>query len=410
MINYNGGDNMKKHISLIVSIVLIVVGCLVYFGYRYMTPKKVLIRTLESYKKTVFEDNKNSDNMEKILSKDYKALDISGKMTYINQNIGIDIKYNEDTKDKISQIKYDLDVNNSKLSGDLVSTNKKLYIMIKDVFEKYYYIDMDDELPDDYINFLKIDEELDIEKVIDLYIDSIDENISNSNFNSSKETITLDGKKIKTKKYTINYDKKLNDKIFNTFIKKVKNNEDASITMSKILGVEEKELDKTFEKTLKELKDEEDYSYNLSVYTKLNKTYLIEIEKDKNSIAINKDKDTYNFIIKSEDSTITGKVLTHNKDKVKIEAKLKNKYYSMDIDSVTDVTKSSSKEIIMKNDTIITSMGQKMDFDFDITIKEGEKIDSSIIKDAEDMDNISQKEEYALGTLDLFDSMISAES
>ena len=48
--------------------------------------------------------------------------------------------------------------------------------------------------------------------------------------------------------------------------------------------------------------------------------------------------------------------------------------------------------------------------DLSLTIKEGEKIDSSIIKDAEDMDNISQKEEYALGTLDLFDSMISAES
>ena len=410
MINYNGGENMKKQTSLIISIILIVVGCVVYFGYRYMTPKKVLIRTLNAYEESLLEDNKNSENIKRIFSKDYKALNVSGKMSYINQNIGIDIKYNEDTKDKISQIKYDLDVNNAKLSGDLVSTNKKLYIMIKDVFKKYYYIDMGDELPEDYINFLKVDEELDIDKVIDLYIESIDENISNSNFNSSKETITLDGKKIKTKKYTLVYDKKLNDKIFNTFIKKVKNNEDASITMSKMLGVDEKDLDKTFEKQLKDLKDEEDYSYNLSVYTKFYKTYLIEIEKDKNSIAINKDKETYNFIIKSEDSTITGKVLTHNKDKVKIEAKLKNKYYSMDIDSVTDVTKSSSKEIIMKNDTIITSMGQKMDFDFDITIKEGEKIDSSIIKDAENMDNISQNEEYALGTVDIFDSLFSTES
>lgn len=410
MINYNGGENMKKQTSLIISIILIVVGCVVYFGYRYMTPKKVLIRTLNAYEESLLEDNKNSENIKKIFSKDYKALNVSGKMNYINQNIGIDIKYNEDTKDKISQIKYDLDVNKSKLSGDLVSTNKKLYIMIKDVFKKYYYIDMGDELPEDYINFLKVDEELDIDKVIDLYIESIDENISNSNFNSSRETITLDGKKIKTKKYTLVYDKKLNDKIFNTFVKKVKNNEDASITMSKMLGVDEKDLDKTFEKQLKDLKDEEDYSYNLSVYTKFYKTYLIEIEKDKNSIAINKDKETYNFIIKSEDSTITGKVLTHNKDKVKIEAKLKNKYYSMDIDSVTDVTKSSSKEIIMKNDTIITSMGQKMDFDFDITIKEGEKIDSSIIKDAENMDNISQNEEYALGTLDIFDSLFSTES
>ena len=401
---------MKKQTSLIISIILIVVGCVVYFGYRYMTPKKVLIRTLNAYEESLLEDNKNSENIKRIFSKDYKALNVSGKMNYINQNIGIDIKYNEDTKDKISQIKYDLDVNNAKLSGDLVSTNKKLYIMIKDVFKKYYYIDMGDELPEDYINFLKVDEELDIDKVIDLYIESIDENISNSNFNSSRETITLDGKKIKTKKYTLVYDKKLNDKIFNTFIKKVKNNEDASITMSKMLGVDEKDLDKTFEKQLKDLKDEEDYSYNLSVYTKFYKTYLIEIEKDKNSIAINKDKETYNYIIKSEDSTITGKVLTHNKDKVKIEAKLKNKYYSMDIDSVTDVTKSSSKEIIMKNDTIITSMGQKMDFDFDITIKEGEKIDSSIIKDAENMDNISQNEEYALGTVDIFDSLFSTES
>lgn len=401
---------MKKNFGLIIAIIFIVVGCIVYFGYRYMTPKKVLIRTLNSYEESLLEDNKNSENLKKIFSKDYKALDVSGKMNYINQNIGIDIKYNEDTKDKISQIKYDLDVNNAKLSGDLVSTNKKLYIMIKDVFKKYYYIDMSDELPDDYINFLKVDEELDIEKVIDLYIDSIDENISNSDFNSSKETITLDGKKIKTKKYTLVYDKKLNDKIFNTFIKKVKNNEDASVTMSKILGVDEKELDKTFEKQLKELKDEEDYSYNLSVYTKLNKTYLIEIEKDKNSIAINKDKETYNFIIKSEDTTITGKVLTHNKDKVKIEAKLKNKYYSMDIDSVTDVTKSSSKEIIMKNDTVMKSMGQEVKFDMNITIKEGEKINSNIIKDAENMDNISQNEEYALGTIDIFDSLFSTES
>ena len=41
---------MKKGLGLVIAIILIVVGCLGYFGYRYMTPKKVLVRTLHSYK------------------------------------------------------------------------------------------------------------------------------------------------------------------------------------------------------------------------------------------------------------------------------------------------------------------------------------------------------------------------
>jgi len=397
---------MKKRLGLIIGIIFIVVGCLVYFGYRYMTPKKVLIRTLHSYEKSFFEDNKHSDNLEKIFSKDYKALDINGEMTYTGQNMGFDIKYNQDDKNKISQIKYDLNIDKNKLSGDLVSTNKKLYIMIKDVLTKYYYTDFDNEFTDDYIDFLKLDEDMDIDELVDLYIDSIDENLSNSNFISSKETITIDNKKIKTTKYTMIYDRDLNYKITKTFYKKIKKNNDASITMSKLLNVDEKDLDKTLNKKLEGLLEGEDYSYRINVYTKLNKTCLVEIENDKTSIGINKDKETYNFIMKLDGETITGKLFTHNKDKIKLEAKLKNKYYTMDIDSVNDITKSSSKEVSMKSTTIITMMDQKATFEMNITIREGEAINSDIIKNADSIDNISQKEEYALETLDIFGSLM----
>jgi hypothetical protein len=416
MINYNGGENMKKKTSLIISIVLIVVGCLVYFGYRYMTPKKVLIRTLNNYKESIYEENKHNDNVEKILKGDYKALDVTGEISASNQKRSFNINYNEDDKDKISQIKLDLNNNDFKINVDLVSTNKKMYIMIKDVFKKYYYTDFelfddgnDDESDfiGDYINILNDNENVDTEKILELYIDSIDENISNSDFNSSKETIELDGKKIKTTKYTMTYDKKLNDKIINTFIKKVKNNNDASVTLSKLLNIEEKDLDKTLDNYLKELKDGEKYSYNVSVYTKLNKTYLIELELDGDSIAINKDKDTYNFIIKSEDNTITGKLLTHNKDKIKLEAKMKNKYYSMNIENVTDVTKSSSKAIEMNSETTVSMMGQSMKLNMKIALKEGKAINSDIIKDADKIENLTEQEVDALSKLMIGDSLMS---
>ncbi len=407
---------MKKKTSLIISIVLIVVGCLVYFGYRYMTPKKVLIRTLNNYKESIYEENKHNDNVEKILKGDYKALDVTGEISASNQKRSFNINYNEDDKDKISQIKLDLNNNDFKINVDLVSTNKKMYIMIKDVFKKYYYTDFelfddgnDDESDfiGDYINILNDNENVDTEKILELYIDSIDENISNSDFNSSKETIELDGKKIKTTKYTMTYDKKLNDKIINTFIKKVKNNNDASVTLSKLLNIEEKDLDKTLDNYLKELKDGEKYSYNISVYTKLNKTYLIELELDGDSIAINKDKDTYNFIIKSEDNTITGKLLTHNKDKIKLEAKMKSKYYSMNIENVTDVTKSSSKAIEMNSETTVSMMGQSMKLNMKIALKEGKAINSDIIKDADKIENLTEQEVDALSKLMIGDSLMS---
>ncbi len=407
---------MKKKTSLIISIVLIVVGCLVYFGYRYMTPKKVLIRTLNNYKESIYEENKHNDNVEKILKGDYKALDVTGEISASNQKSSFNINYNEDDKDKISQINLDLNNNDFKINVDLVSTNKKMYIMIKDVFKKYYYTDFelfDNENDDesdfigDYINILNDNENVDTEKLLELYIDSIDENISNSDFNSSKETIELDGKKIKTTKYTMTYDKKLNDKIINTFIKKVKNNNDASVTLSKLLNIEEKDLDKTLDNYLKELKDGEKYSYNVSVYTKLNKTYLIELELDGDSIAINKDKDTYNFIIKSEDNTITGKLLTHNKDKIKLEAKMKSKYYSMNIENVTDVTKSSSKAIEMNSETTVSMMGQSMKLNMKIALKEGKAINSDIIKDADKIENLTEQEVDALSKLMIGDSLMS---
>lgn len=400
---------MKKGIGLIIAIVLIVVGSLGYFGYRYMTPKRVLVRTLNSYKDGIYENNKHSDNINKILSKDYKALDVDGKMSVDGQNIDFDIKYNEDSKDKISQLKFDLGIDKTKLSGDIVSTNKKLYLMIKDVFKKYYYTDLGDIFGDDYINFLKNNEQLDTEVLFDLFIDSIDENISNNNFIGSKETITLDGKKIKTSKYTLTCDNNLNNKIITTFIKKVKNNNDASTTLSKLLNMEDKDLDKTLNSYLEKIKDEEKPTYTLNVYTKLNKTYLIEVEIDGDSIAINKDKDTYNFIIKSEDTTITGKLLTHNKDKIKLEAKMKNKYYTMDIENVTDITKSSNKEIDMNSVTTISMMEQSVKLDMKMALKEGTVISSDIIKNADNMDNISEKEAEAFSKIFMGDSFMNAQ-
>ena len=404
---------MKKSLGLIIATILIVVGCLGYFGYRYMTPKKALVRTLYSYKESFFDNNKNNDNIRKILSNDYKELDVNGKFSYSGQDIGFDVEYNQDDKNKISQIKYDLDIDKSKISGDLVSTNKKLYIMVKNAFKKYYYVDMSEMgsiFNSDYIDVLKLEDEVDVEKLIDLLIDSIDENISNSSFVSSKETITINDKKINTTKYTMVYDRDLKYDITKTFYQKTKKNNDASITMSKLLNVEEKDLDKILNKKLEGLLEGEDFSYKINVYTKLNKTYLVEIENDKTSIGVSKDKGTYNFIIKSDGETITGKLFTHNKDKIKLEAKLKSKYYSMDIESVTDFTKSNSKEVTMNN---TTSLSMKSDssktnevvkFDLNSTIKKGKDINSDIIKNADKFDNISESE------MDAFEKLLEGNS
>ena len=399
---------MKKRLGLIIAIILIVVGCLGYFGYRYMTPKKVLVRTLHSYKESLFKENKNQENIKKILSKDYKELDVNGKMTYSSQNIGFNAKYNQDDKNKISQIKYDLDIDKTKISGDLVSTNKKLYITIKDVFKKYYYMDMDEMgslFNGDYIDILKLEDDVDVEKLVDLLIDSIDENLSNSSFISSKETITLNDKKINTTKYTITYNKKLRDNIVKTFLDKVKKNNDASSSLSKLLKVEEKELDKTIDEYVDSLKDGDDFSVKLNIYTKLNKTYLIELEDDGTKLGISKDKDIYNFSLKEDEVSITGKLICSNNYKIKIEAKMDSEYYTMELNSVTDITKSNSKEVTMNN---TTSMSMKIDgsktneavkFDVDATLKEGKEINSDIIKNADKFDNITESEMEAFEKL-----------
>lgn len=208
-------ESKKKNNVLIIIIIVLLAICGGVLGYIYgkksITPKTKFVKVMSNYlEKNNIEDleelfdgvnSVNSTNDFKI-SADNKEI-ISGKLI-------INSIYKDD--EQYTEVSFG-DGSNS-LTGNIYLKDSKAYIMLKDVFDKYYYLDMESDSTD-YVDAFK-ELKKSILKVVNEYFTDDKFTLTKDN-NNDKISISLTGKDGATLVLKFYEEIKNNDKILGLF-------------------------------------------------------------------------------------------------------------------------------------------------------------------------------------------------
>ena len=208
-------ESKKKNNVLIIGIIVLLaigVGVLGYiYGKKSITPKAKFVKVMSNYlEKNNIEDleelfdgvySVNTTNDFKI-SADNKEV-ISGKLS-INSIYKDDEQYTEVSFEDESK----------SLTGNIYLKDSKAYIMLKDVFDKYYYLDMESDSTD-YVDAYK-ELKKSIVKVVNEYFTD-DKFTLTKDSNNDKLSISLTGKDGATLVLKFYEEIKNNDKILGLF-------------------------------------------------------------------------------------------------------------------------------------------------------------------------------------------------
>lgn len=208
-------ESKKKNNVLIIIIIVLLAICGGVLGFIYgkksITPKTKFVKVMSNYlEKNNIEDleelfdgvySVNSTNDFKI-SADNKEI-ISGKLI-------INSIYKDD--EQYTEVSFG-DGSNS-LTGNIYLKDSKAYIMLKDVFDKYYYLDMESDSTD-YVDAFK-ELKKSILKVVNEYFTDDKFTLTKDN-NNDKISISLTGKDGATLVLKFYEEIKNNDKILGLF-------------------------------------------------------------------------------------------------------------------------------------------------------------------------------------------------
>lgn len=204
------GKNRNMAIFAVI-LSVISIGLLVGGFYMLSSPKTIVLQSISNWSKLLKEgtSSKESKFLEKIASHDQVQLkeNISFKADPMLElgfeNMNINLLYNDDFKNKKSNTNLQFLLDQNELDIDSFLANDKFYLNIKDIFDKYYYMDME------YTSLIHDANKADSEKFIDIVFDAFKKEVNDQEFKKSKETISLGDKTKKTTKisYTVTYKK-----------------------------------------------------------------------------------------------------------------------------------------------------------------------------------------------------------
>lgn len=208
-------ESKKKNNVLIIVIIVLLAICGGVLGYIYgkksITPKTKFIKVMSNYlEKNSIEDleelfagvySVNTTNDFKISADNEEV--ISGKLS-------INSIYKDD--EQYTEVSFG-DGSNS-LTGNIYLKDSKAYIMLKDVFDKYYYLDMESDSTD-YVDAYK-ELKKSIVKVVNEYFTDDKFTLTKDN-NNDKISISLTGKDGATLVLKFYEEIKNNDKILGLF-------------------------------------------------------------------------------------------------------------------------------------------------------------------------------------------------
>lgn len=316
-------ESKKKNNVLIIIIILLLAICGVVLGYIYgkksITPKAKFVKVMSNYlEKNNIEDleelfdgfySVNTTNDFKI-SADNKEV-ISGKLS-INSIYKDDEQYSEVSFGDESK----------SLTGNIYLKDSKVYIMLKDVFDKYYYLDMESDSTD-YVDAFK-ELKKSIVKVVNEYFTD-DKFTLTKDSNNDKLSISLTGKDGVTLVFKFYEEIKNNDKILGLFT-----DDDTSLDEVKA-GLKE-DIDNLKEE-MDSYSDEVVISYDIY----LNKNTLVKQELTIEDMVLTiTGEDSGDITLISGSTTIVSGTYSKDNLKLKISTNMINAEFSINRQNITE--------------------------------------------------------------------------
>lgn len=208
-------ESKKKNNVLIIIILVLLAICGGVLGYIYgkksITPKTKFVKVMSNY----LEKN-NIEDLEELFDGVYSVNTINDfKISADNEEvISGKLSINSVYKDEEQYTEVSFGDGSNSLTGNIYLKNSKAYIMLKDVFDKYYYLDMESDSTD-YVEAFK-ELKKSVVKVINEYFTD-DKFTLTKDSNNDKISISLTGKDGATLVLKFYEEIKNNDKILSLF-------------------------------------------------------------------------------------------------------------------------------------------------------------------------------------------------
>lgn len=376
-------ESKKKNNVLIIIIILLLAICGVVLGYIYgkksITPKAKFVKVMSNYlEKNNIEDleelfdgvySVNTTNDFKI-SADNKEV-ISGKLS-INSIYKDDEQYTEVSFGDESE----------SLTGNIYLKDSKAYIMLKDVFDKYYYLDMESDSTD-YVDAYK-ELKKSIVKVVNEYFTD-DKFTLTKDSNNDKLSISLTGKDGVTLVLKFYEEIKNNDKILGLFT-----DDDTSLDEVKA-GLKE-DIDNLKEE-MDSYSDEVVISYDIY----LNKNTLVKQELTIEDMVLTiTGEDSGDITLISAGTTIVSGTYSKDNLNLKISSNMVNGEFSINRQNITEDKISGDYKTTIKltsgRSTIDVTINTNVKYDKSSSIP---NIDLSTAKNFDEMTDNELEEIYS---------------
>lgn len=349
-------ESKKKNNVLIIIIIVLLAICGGVLGYIYgkksITPKAKFVKVMSNY----LEKN-NIEDLEELFAGVYSVNTTNDfKISADNEEvISGKLSINSIYKDDEQYTEVSFGDGSNSLTGNIYLKDSKAYIMLKDVFDKYYYLDMESDSTD-YVDAYK-ELKKSILKVVNEYFTDDKFTLTKDN-NNDKISISLTGKDGATLVLKFYEEIKNNDKILGLFT-----DDDTSLDEVKA-GLKE-DIDNLKEE-MDSYSDEVVISYD--IYLNKNKLVKQELTIEDMVLTIT-GEDSGNITLISAGTTIVSGTYSKDNLNLKISTDMVNAEFSINRQNITEDKISGDYETTIK----LTSGGSTID----VTINTNVKYDKS---------------------------------
>ena len=316
-------ESKKKNNGLIIIIILLLAICGGVLGYIYgkkiITPKSKFVKVMSNY----LEKN-NIEDLEELFDGVYSVNTTNDfKISADNKEVISDkLSINSIYKDDEQYTEVSFGDESKSLTGNIYLKDSKAYVTLKDVFDKYYYLDMESDSTD-YVDAFK-ELKKSIVKVVNEYFTD-DKFTLTKDSNNDKLSISLTGKDGVTLVLKFYEEIKNNDKILGLFT-----DDDTSLDEVKA-GLKE-DIDNLKEE-MDSYSDEVVISYDIY----LNKNTLVKQELTIEDMVLTiTGEDSGDISLISGGTTIVSGTYSKDNLKLKISTNMINAEFSINRQNITE--------------------------------------------------------------------------
>ena len=376
-------ESKKKNNGLIIIIILLLAICGGVLGYIYgkkiITPKSKFVKVMSNY----LEKN-NIEDLEELFDGVYSVNTTNDfKISADNKEVISDkLSINSIYKDDEQYTEVSFGDESKSLTGNIYLKDSKAYVTLKDVFDKYYYLDMESDSTD-YVDAFK-ELKKSIVKVVNEYFTD-DKFTLTKDSNNDKLGISLTGKDGVTLVLKFYEEIKNNDKILGLFT-----DDDTSLDEVKA-GLKE-DIDNLKEE-MDSYSDEVVISYDIY----LNKNTLVKQELTIEDMVLTiTGEDSGDISLISGGTTIVSGTYSKDNLKLKISTNMINAEFSINRQNITEDKISGDYKTTIKltsgRSTIDVTINTNVKYDKSASIP---NIDLSTAKSFDEMTDNELEEIYS---------------